>query len=229
VRTKWWWLVTAVGLAAAMPTMYRWDYDDPETGGVQMQGSYAGDLGHDDGFGLDGVINFLEGAYLNMTFEIDGEKVTKNRTCGHIRALQCRLTAATERPERAPTGRPGQALGGLYQFMGTSGAAVNPTTPAARPQPKKAFGKAVPKKQASAKAAAPAAASGKRKAREPPLPVEVHGAEEDADGAAPADEAGAGEAAGSGVNSLAQLGADYAETDDSDAEEAAPGRQEPAC
>ena len=58
-----------------------------------LQGAYAGDIAHDDGFGNEGVINFLEGAYLNMTFEFDGEKVTKNRTFGHVRALQSRLTA----------------------------------------------------------------------------------------------------------------------------------------
>ena len=68
-----------------MPTMYRWDYDDPDEADPVLQGAYAGDIAHDDGLGEDGVINFLEGAYLNMTFELEGEKVTKNRTFGHIR------------------------------------------------------------------------------------------------------------------------------------------------
>ena len=62
-----------------MPVLLRWDYDDAETDGILPQGAYAGDDAHDDGLGGDGVINFMSGAYLNMTFEIDGEKVTKNR------------------------------------------------------------------------------------------------------------------------------------------------------
>ena len=198
--------------------MYRWDYDDPDEADPVLQGAYAGDIAHDDGLGEDGVINFLEGAYLNMTFELEGEKVTKNRTFGHIRALQSRLTATTERPQRAaPTGRPGQALGGLFQFLGASGAAANPTTPAAKAQSKKAFGKTPAKKNAPAKAAAPAAAGGKRKERERPPPAEEE--EEQEAEAEDDDRAAAGEAGGSGVNSLAQLGADYAGSDDSEAEE----------
>jgi hypothetical protein len=128
-----------------MPVLLRWDYDDAETDGILPQGAYAGNDAHDDGLGEDGVINFMSGAYLNMTFEIDGEKVTKNRTCG-LRALQTRLGAAAERPQRAsPTGRPGQPKGGIFQFLGASGAAANPTTPMAKAQPKKALGKGVKK------------------------------------------------------------------------------------
>ena len=212
----------------SMPTMYRWDYDDPDEADPVLQGAYAGDIAHDDGLGEDGVIKFLEGAYLNMTFELEGEKVTKNRTFGHIRALQSRLTATTERPQRAaPTGRPGQALGGLFQFLGASGAAANPTTPAAKAQSKKAFGKTPAKKNAPAKAAAPAAAGGKRKERERPPPAEEE--EEQEAEAEDDDRAAAGEAGGSGVNSLAQLGADYAGSDDSEAEEPSEKKQKAAA
>ena len=52
-------------------------------GGLQAPRPQHADLGEEDG-----VINFLEGAYLNMTFTINGEQVTQNRTFGHIRVLQ---------------------------------------------------------------------------------------------------------------------------------------------
>ena len=98
----------------------------------------------------------------------------------------------------------------------------------AKAQPKKALGKGVKKNTASP------ALAGKRKEREPSAPAPRGSDDRDDDsnddnpmtgeqvaGEPVAGEPVAGAAAGSGANTLAQLGAEYADSDDADAEEVA--------
>ena len=114
-----------------MPTLLTWNYVGvhcAEAGTEEPQRLYPGDIGLDDVFG-EVVIKSMTGGSLVVEYSDGDEKVTKERTVGHIRAKEGR---AQQRAAPA-TGRPRQARGGIHNFFGAAGGEASP--------------QAVPKKQ----------------------------------------------------------------------------------
>eukprot|EP00964_Phaeocystis_antarctica_P130928 scaffold94806_cov67-Phaeocystis_antarctica.AAC.4 len=107
-----------------MPTILTWNYVGThcaETGTEEPQRVYPGDIGLDDVFG-EVVIKSMTDGSLIVEYSDGDEKVTTERTVGHIRAKESRA-----QQHAAPaTGRPRQASGGLYSFFGAAGREASP-------------------------------------------------------------------------------------------------------
>ena len=107
-----------------MPTLLTWNYVGvhcAEAGTEEPQRLYPGDIGLDDVFG-EVVIKSMTGGSLVVEYSDGDEKVTKERTVGHIRAKEGR---AQQRAAPA-TGRPRQARGGIHNFFGAAGGEASP-------------------------------------------------------------------------------------------------------
>ena len=147
-----------------MPTTLSWTYvggHQVDTDNGDVQRLKAGDVGIDDILGEVTIVSLSGGDLIVETGEkdADGSLVQKQRTCGHIRA---KINGPAPAARLAPTGRPGQAKGGMYQFLGAAGASASPTLQAPKLKGKAAKGFGRPKRGAAAKApaaAAPAAAA----------------------------------------------------------------------
>ena len=147
-----------------MPTTLSWTYvggHQVDTDNGDVQRLKEGDVGIDDILGEVTIVSLSGGDLIVETGEkdADGSLVQKQRTCGHIRA---KINGPAPAARLAPTGRPGQAKGGMYQFLGAAGASASPTLQAPKLKGKAAKGFGRPKRGAAAKApaaAAPAAAA----------------------------------------------------------------------
>ena len=128
-----------------MPTLLSWDYDGRTIEFHGVQRSYPGEIGIDDILG-EVILIGLDSGDLEVEYtEADGKKVVRKRTFGLIRAK----ASHDPKPQRQPTGRPGQPKNGIFQFLGPAGTAASPTPQ----QPKKkgkALGKPVAKRAAAA-------------------------------------------------------------------------------
>lgn len=147
---------------AAMPTLFTWDFGEGDEKVVQRV--YPGDdiL---DSEGEPGNFIRLDGSKVVFTFlDADSGVWLEGKEPGRlVRAVRSRDAPAARPP---PTGRPGQAKGGLFTFLGSAGAEANPS-----PQPElkkgkaaKGLGKAAAKPAAKPAAKAPAAKASASKA-----------------------------------------------------------------
>ena len=147
---------------AAMPTLFTWDFGEGDEKVVQRV--YPGDdiL---DSEGEPGTFRRLDGSKVVFTFlDADSGVWLEGKEPGRlVRAVRSRDAPAARPP---PTGRPGQAKGGLFTFLGSAGAEANPS-----PQPElkkgkaaKGLGKAAVKPAAKPAAKAPAAKASASKA-----------------------------------------------------------------
>ena len=194
----------AARAAHLMPTVLTWTYIGADSVDEQgdVQRCIAGDSAIDDVLGEVTVVSLNGGDLIVETGEkdADGKPVQKPRVFGHIKAKINRPEAAAR---AAPTGRPGQPKGAMFNFLGAAGAAASPTVQKAKPMGKaaKGLGKAVTGAKSPA-AAAPTAAP-KRKAPETP----AVNAAADSD-----DEFDFGDNVHTQPDSLHQLGAEYADS-----------------
>jgi hypothetical protein len=181
-----------------MPTTLSWTYVGKHVvenvGDVQRL--KVGGIGIDDILGEVTVISLDKGDLTVETGELDtdGKPVQVERTAGHIRA---KVVDQGPIARAAATGRPGQAQGCIFQFLGAAGAVSSPPAqqPKARGRAAKGLGRAKPPAKAT-EAAAPTPVA-KRKA-----PATVDTGKEDAT-----------------RDGLAMLGAQYADSDcDSDSD-----------
>jgi hypothetical protein len=141
-----------------MPTTFSWTYEgdegDEEADGVQRL--VPGDVGIDDEEG-EVVVLSMDGADLVCEYvDKGGDKVRERLPAARIRAKERRSAPA----RKEPTGRPGQAKDGIFQFFGAAGQASTP--PPAKDKAKgkaaKGFGKPKASGKAGKKASAPDAA-----------------------------------------------------------------------
>jgi hypothetical protein len=150
-----------------MPTLLTWQYKGRDGQLDETQRCHPGDKGVDDILGEVTILS-LDGGDLIVedgTIE-NGKAKTMRRTAWHIKVLNQREAVAA----RAPTGRPGQQLGGMAAFLGASGSpVVHGKRPAANA---KGLGGKAPKPAAKPAAPAAAAARGKRKEVQPTPPTQ---------------------------------------------------------